>query len=56
MGYWQQAQFIDIRLPQFLKKMSIKALDWPGNRPALNPIENLWAADKQPSMPKIWRQ
>ena len=27
----------------FLKKKNIKALDWPGNNPNLNPIENLWA-------------
>ena len=25
----------------FLKKKSIKMLDWPGNSPGLNPIENL---------------
>ena len=27
----------------FLEKKNIKTLDWPGNSPNLNPIENLWA-------------
>ena len=27
----------------FLKKKNIKMLDWPGNSPDINPIENLWA-------------
>ena len=27
----------------FLKMKNIKTLDWPGNSPVLNPIENLWA-------------
>ena len=26
----------------FLKMKNIKTLDWPGNSPVLNPIENLW--------------
>ncbi len=39
----------------FLKKKDIKKLDWPGNNPDLNPIENLWTvlkdkvAEKQPT-------
>ena len=29
-------------MSEFLSQQRIKVLDWPGNRPDLNPIENLW--------------
>ena len=31
---------------QFLIENHIKILDWPANRPNLNPIENLWCKIK----------
>ena len=40
---------------KFLKKKKIKTIDWPGNKPDLNPIENLLSllknkvADRQPT-------
>ena len=27
---------------QFLEQKTVRELDWPGNSPNLNPIENLW--------------
>ena len=42
----------------FRAENQIKVLDWPGNSPDLNPIENLWTnmknkvADKHPSSAK----
>ena len=47
---------------EFLKKNKISVLEWPGNSPYLNPIENLWtimkgkAAYKQPSSAEKLRQ
>ena len=36
---------------EFLKKNQIGVLEWTGNSPDLNPIENMWTImkDKQPS-------
>ena len=44
---------------KFLETNHVTTLDWPGNSPDLNPIENLWAqmkdfvAEKQPSNGKM---
>ena len=40
---------------EFLEQENVQVLDWPGNSPYLNPIENLWklmkakVAEKYPS-------
>ena len=34
-------------LQSFFKKSKLHVLDWPGNSPELNPIENLWAIVKK---------
>ena len=31
---------------QFLTENHIKILDWPGNNPDLNPVENVWSKMK----------
>ena len=31
---------------KFLEENHVTTLDWPGNSPDLNPIENLWAKMK----------
>ena len=31
----------------FFKQAKLTVLDWPGNSPNLNPIENLWAIIKK---------
>ncbi|CAG4946588.1 unnamed protein product [Parnassius apollo] len=35
------------KLTTFLNAQKVKVLDWPGNSPDLNPIENLWQKMKR---------
>ena len=35
------------KMQNFFKKAKLTGLDWPGNSPDLNPIENLWAIIKK---------
>ena len=37
---------------EFYQDCNIKIIDWPSNRPDLNPIENIWAKIKN----KLFRQ
>lgn len=50
------------KVTNLLKEFNIQKLDWPGNSPDLNPIENCWAymkrklkalADEKTSLPKL---
>ena len=47
---------------QFLKSKKIQILDWPGNSPELNPVENLWTvlknkvSERQPTNAKMLEQ
>ena len=34
------------KVMDYMKKMKVTVLDWPGNSPDLNPIENLWSTIK----------
>lgn len=40
------------RMKRFFQEEKITTLDWPGNSPDLNPIENLWAIIKRRTMKK----
>ena len=35
------------KMRTFFKESGLEILDWPGNSPEINPIENLWAIIKQ---------
>lgn len=35
------------KVMEFFRENNVKVLDWPGNSPDMNPIENLWAITKK---------
>ena len=41
------------KVQQVFRDNGVVVLDWPGNSPDLNPIENLWAIIKQKSRKRI---
>jgi len=43
---WHRAILQKTKVKSFFSDHNILVLDWPGNSPELNPIENLWAIMK----------
>jgi len=39
-------------MQKFFKESKLSVLEWPGNSPDLNPIENLWTVIKK--VAKVW--
>ncbi|GFX95721.1 putative transposase like protein [Trichonephila clavipes] len=44
---WSSMTYSSVSIKAFLAEQNIPLLDWPGNSPDMNPIENIWELMKR---------